>query len=184
MKIHHLNAPRPYATNSFVLSADNGDCIIIDPAADLKLYHEFLGGEVTLLLTHGHFDHVYTVDQLREKGAKLYMSKQDAELFSLTPDGFLAEGDIVSVGDVELTVLETPGHSPGSLCFYHKNGHLFAGDTLFYGSCGRCDLEGGDFNTIKLSLKRLATLPPDTVVYPGHERLTTIGEEILHNPYM
>ncbi len=184
MKIHHLKAPRPYETNSFVLSSDSNDCIIIDPAADIDLYREFLKGEVTLLLTHGHFDHVYSVDKLREQGAKLYMSRQDAELFSITPDGFLAEGDVVTVGDIKLSVLATPGHSPGSLCFYHEDGHLFAGDTLFYHNCGRCDLEGGDFDTIQKSLKRLATLPPDTMVYPGHDRFSTIGDEIAHNPYI
>ncbi len=184
MNIHHITAPRPYETNTFVLTGEGDDIIIIDPAADIEEYDKFLGGKVTLLLTHGHFDHTYTVDKLRELGATLLMAKADAELFDIEPDGFLSEGDKVNVGGIELSVFSTPGHSPGSLCFYHSDGHLFAGDTLFYHNCGRCDLEGGDYNTMLKSLKRLSLLPHETKVYPGHDRFGVIGDELKNNPYM
>ncbi len=184
MKTNHITAPPPYETNTFVLSANNGDCIIIDPAADIAKYEGFLKGEVTLLLTHGHFDHTSTVEELRARGAKLFMAREDAELFDIRPDGFLTEGDSVKVDDIELSVFSTPGHSPGSLCFYHSEGHLFSGDTLFYHQCGRCDLAGGDYNTILKSLKRLAELPPSTKVYPGHDRFSIMSDEVENNPYI
>ncbi len=182
MNIKHIVASPPYCTNSFVLT-EGSDTVIIDPAADIKEYEKYCGSGLRLLLTHGHFDHITSVEALRGGGAKLYMSREDSEQFSIKPDGYLKEGDTVKVGDTELLVLATPGHTPGSLCFYTK-GHLFAGDTLFYHNCGRCDLPGGDYNVMLNSLKKLSELPPDTAVYPGHENFSDIADEHLFNPYM
>ncbi len=182
MNIKHIVASPPYCTNSFVLTEGN-EIIVIDPAADLQEYSGYNAKNMRLLLTHGHFDHVGSVDALRSAGAKLYMSAEDAAHFKMQPDFFLKEGDIVKIGDTEISVLATPGHTPGCLCYYTK-GHLFAGDTLFWHNCGRCDLPGGDYSVMLKSLKRLSTLPLDTVVYPGHEQFSDIADEHRHNPYM
>ncbi len=156
---------------------------MIDPAANLDNYEGYDAADMRLLLTHGHHDHIGAVEALRAKGAKLYMSSEDAGHFDIKPDEILKDGDSILLGDTQLSVIATPGHTPGSVCYY-TNGHLFAGDTLFYHNCGRCDLPGGDFSVMLKSLKRLSELPGDTVVYPGHDRFSTIADEQRHNPYM
>jgi hydroxyacylglutathione hydrolase len=99
-------------------------------------------------------------------------------------DRLLAAGDSIAVGDLRLTVLHTPGHSPGSVSFYTE-GHLFSGDTLFAGSIGRFDFPGGDRQRLLRSIReRLLVLPPDTAVYPGHGEETTVGDEAAYNPYL
>jgi glyoxylase-like metal-dependent hydrolase (beta-lactamase superfamily II) len=103
------------------------------------------------------------------------------------PDRLLKDGDEVRVGNLTFKVIHTPGHTPGGCCFYlpEDGGHLFAGDTLFAGSIGRTDLAGGDFTALMESIKgRLLTLPPDTVVYPGHGPTTSIGDEKDYNPFL
>ncbi len=182
MEIKHIVADPPYCTNSFILT-EGDDLVVIDPAADFNEYSRYDIGKMKILLTHGHFDHVTSVEQLRMGGAKLFMSREDAAHFEMQPDEFLKDGDKIMVGKTELCVLSTPGHTPGSLCFYTM-GHLFAGDTLFYHNCGRCDLPGGDYSIMLKSLKRLSELPSDTTVYPGHESFGNIGDERKHNPYM
>src|SRR5439155_3419215 len=100
------------------------------------------------------------------------------------PDAPLADGDVVEVDGLRLTVLHTPGHTRGSVCFYTE-GLLFSGDTLFYGSIGRTDLPGGDMQQIMSSIvDRLLTLPDDTIVLPGHMRETRIGHERATNPFV
>ena len=102
---------------------------------------------------------------------------------TLTPDRLLQEGDTLSLGTETLTVLETPGHTPGCLCLY-GDGVLLAGDTLFAGSIGRLDFPGGDAEAMKCSLVRLMSLPEDTKVLSGHGPATTIGREMRTNPYI
>ncbi len=182
MNIEHIVASPPYCTNSFILT-EGDDIIVIDPAAQLECYSGYNAKDMTLLLTHGHFDHVGAVEALRAAGARLCMSAEDAAHFNMTPDSFLKDGETVKVGNTNISVLATPGHTPGSVCFY-TDGHLFAGDTLFWHNCGRCDLPGGDYSVMLKSLKRLSTLPPDTVVYPGHDQFSGIADELKHNPYM
>lgn len=99
------------------------------------------------------------------------------------PDILVSEGDKVTVGDMEFDVMETPGHTVGSICFIGKD-IIFSGDTLFQGSCGRTDLPTGDWDDIKKSLKRLAALPGDYQVYSGHGPATTLETERRTNPYM
>ena len=104
----------------------------------------------------------------------------------LTPTVDLNDGDIVKIGDDELKVLFTPGHSPGHLCFYdEKDGIVFTGDVLFYRGIGRCDLPGGNYYTIEKSIREvLYKLPDDTIVYCGHGPITRIGDEKRNNPDM
>jgi glyoxylase-like metal-dependent hydrolase (beta-lactamase superfamily II) len=118
-------------------------------------------------------------------------SVQHAAMFGLEmdmppePAGYISDGEEVKFGSVILKALHVPGHSPGSLAFYSmKDEVVFTGDALFAGSIGRSDLPGGDHNTLIESIKRkLFTLPPSTVVYPGHGEETTIEREIKHNPF-
>jgi len=126
---------------------------------------------------------------LTKTGAQLIMNKNDVALLGKTckntaVDIFAEDNDIIDIGGIKLKVIHTPGHSPGGICLW-CDGHLFAGDTLFYENVGRCDLEGGSFTAIIHSVKeKLFTLPDDTRVYPGHGEYTTIGHEKKYNPYV
>lgn len=161
-----------------------------------------------ILLTHGHYDHIGGVAKLAEAtDTKIYAHEEDAawidesyesirggyEAFATRrslelPDSstqapcvdvLLVDGDVLDICDVHLKVMHTPGHSPGSSCFYDEaDGVLFSGDTLFKGACGRTDFVGGNPSLMHASLNRLSQLPVDTKVYPGHDDSTTIGAEL------
>ena len=146
-----------------------------------------------ILLTHAHDDHAEGVYGVMEPtGARVYMNRGDVGL-TVRRTGlclqepedtiFLKEGDEIPVGALTVRVLETPGHTPGGLCFLCEDA-LFSGDTLFKGSTGRFDLDGGDFDTELRSLKKLALLDGDYRVFPGHSSPTTLQAERESNPYM
>ncbi len=148
-----------------------------------------------ILLTHSHWDHFADAQVLQERtGALLYVHEADAPnvespgidglpcFFPILParvDCFLKEGEKVCVGSLSLEVFHTPGHSPGSVCFYiGAEKTLFSGDTLFQGCCGRLDLPTGEPKKMGASLKKVSQLPLDTRVFPGHGAETTIGKEL------
>ena len=187
--------------NNTLLVADRpgGEALIVDPALGatepiLTAVRE-AGVNVTLILnTHGHWDHVADNAPLAEAtGAPIAIHAADAPQLArpmgaagslpwdIPPsraDRLLADGDDIRVGSAAFTVLHTPGHSPGSICLYAAAWSLLiSGDTLFAGSYGRYDLPGGDPAALRASLARLAELPPDTEVYPGHGPTTTISAE-------
>jgi len=192
-------------TNCYVLRAESGQGLIIDPADDADAICSLVSREditpVAVVLTHAHFDHMLAAGELRDRlGVPLYVGIGDAEALSdpirnlsgwfspnhpvsLSADRTLTEGDIIAVGETAWTVMETPGHTPGCICLL-GDGVLFSGDTLFCGSIGRLDFPGGDLQQMVASLNRLIQLPPDTVVYSGHGEKTTIGQEIVGNPYL
>ena len=192
-----------YQANCVVVSDEQGRCIVIDPgdeAQRLQMLLNALGVTVSaILLTHVHFDHILAVRELQEiTEAPLYVHAGDASAltdnarnmippyrlpYALKADHLLNDGDTVTVGDLTLTVLHTPGHTPGSCCYF-CDGLLIAGDTLFAGSIGRTDFEGGDMSKMIGSLRRLKTLPEDTRVISGHGEETTIGYEKRYNPYL
>ena len=152
-----------------------------------------------MLLTHGHFDHFLAAAEVqRETGAPVWVGEDDLLLLrdlgwmaQFLPQGLalpsdvraLAEGDRVTVGDEELSVIHTPGHSQGSCCFLAP-GILFSGDLIFQGAVGRTDLPGGDPVELDRSLARVADLPGDTVMYPGHGPVTKVAVEKERNPYL
>ena len=192
-----------YQTNCYIVHADGANsCAVIDPGyeADTILSTvRSLGLMVdAILLTHGHFDHVGAVEDIvAATGCKLWMHERDwsqfpnpviARMYPLancdfTEVQFCEEEESIHAGGLTFTVMETPGHTWGSVCYVCENA-MFSGDTLFTRSCGRTDLPGGDWDTICQSLKRLAELEEDYAVYPGHGSSTTLSAERLHNPYL
>lgn len=149
-----------------------------------------------ILLTHGHFDHVMGVQDLLAVYPDLpvyiteadYPEARDGGQFGYSMGEvasvrFYDEGDTVELGNLKIDVLRTPGHTPGSVTLRVED-VLFTGDTLFCGSCGRTDFPGGSFGDMQRSLKRLADLPGNYRVYPGHESSTTLDYERKYNPFM
>ena len=194
MKAFHIVGPAPLCTNTFLLVTDAGHAVAIDPAADASLYEQALeqtGAKLThILCTHGHYDHVGAVKQLREKwGCKVYLDPADAKGNSSLPmtesDSGYVDGGEIKVDELTFKTWHTPGHTPGSwviLC----GDMFFTGDTLFHGSIGRTDLPGGSMMQMEESLQKLLELPvPDKArVLRGHEAFSTMADEKRHNYYL
>ncbi len=189
----------PIGTNCYILEDDQTNlAAVIDPGDEPELIQEALekeGVEVRyLLLTHGHYDHTTAVPALHRvyPQADIYIHQADANgagstLFPLAGEvddlKLYDEGDVIRLGDHEIQVLHTPGHSPGSVTVKVED-VLFTGDTLFAGSCGRTDLRGGSYEQIMQSLKRLGELKGDFHVCPGHEATSTLERERRSNPFL
>ena len=183
-----------YQTNCYLCWDETTlGCAVIDPGYDTERILRALRAQTlvpkAILLTHGHFDHVGAVRPLFEAlRAPVYLSEKELSLPAQLTAGPLfytdeyGEGDTVAVDGLTFRVLETPGHTGGSVCLL-CGGLLFSGDTLFAGSCGRTDL-GGSWEDMAASLARLAALPGDYTVLPGHGPATTLSEERRYNPYM
>ncbi|MFA6548926.1 MAG: MBL fold metallo-hydrolase [Candidatus Margulisiibacteriota bacterium] len=166
----------PLRTNCYVVADEkNGEAIVIDPGDDAaEILPEIKGLKVlSIVVTHGHMDHFGAVSAIKqETGAPLLMHPSDN--WFILPDQNI--GNEIVFGSIKLEVIPTPGHSQGSFCLYTK-GFLFSGDTLFADTYGRTDLPGGSEADMVRSLKRLAQLPPDTRVFPGHGKETSIALE-------
>ena len=178
----------------YLAADDDGVCAVIDPGYTpervLEAAQRYGLTIRAVLLTHGHFDHVGGVRGVAEAArCPVWLCEADTVLPERLTAGPLyytdtyADGDTVEVGSLRFTVLETPGHTPGSVCLLCEN-VLFSGDTLFAGSCGRVDLAGGVPAQMGASLKRLAELPGNYAVLPGHGPATTLDAERADNPYL
>jgi len=196
-----------YEENSYlIIDEEVSEAIVIDPGeGPSNLLESISASKLSvkyILNTHAHIDHVLGVEEVKKKtGAPFYLCEKDvflleglpaqAEMLGINADfivpkveGNISEGDIFEVGSIRLRVLETPGHSPGSVSFV-TDGALFAGDVLFAGSVGRIDLPGGSWEILNSSLQeKICVLDRDTVVYSGHGPETTIGKELDNNPYL
>lgn len=199
MHIKCLAVP-PYGTNCYVVDVE-GQAAVIDPGESAQEILKALEGlDVRyILLTHGHYDHTGAVAELAKAlpEAKIYIHKNDypekpSQLFPLSAQvaegscravEFYDEGDTLPLGSRTIEVLHTPGHSEGSVTL--RCGEvLFSGDTLFAGSCGRTDFEGGSVEKIMASLRRLGKLEGDLQVLPGHMDFSTLDQERQSNPYL
>jgi len=196
-------------TNCYVLYNQQKECIIFDPGAEGDKLIGYLEKEQlhpqAILLTHAHFDHIGAVDEVRQyynipvyvheresrwltdpslNGSQLFMNGRS--IIASPPDRIIKEEDVLSIDAFTFKILETPGHSPGSVSYYVKEiNTIFAGDTLFQGSIGRTDLPGGNHEQLLNSIEeKLLTLPNDTLVLPGHGPVTTIEKEIQFNPFI
>ena len=174
----------PVDNNVLILRCtETGDAVLLDAANEHELLLELCErlGVRRVIETHGHWDHIQAVPQLRDAGYSVGVTAQDAGMLP-SYDEVIEDESVIDVGRLRLHTIHTPGHTPGSMCF-QLEGHpiLFSGDTLFPGGPGNTTFEGGDFDTIIQSVDRkLFTLPPDTIVLPGHGDRTTIGTERPH----
>ena len=181
--------------NAYVVGNEGSEsCLLIDPGAEVEKVSQAVAGRtvVAVLLTHGHFDHMLYAQHWLDMGAKLYVHRLDAQamrspslnlsqvvntqLVLPAADVLLEDGDVVREAGIELTVLHTPGHTPGGVCYLNGK-TMFSGDTLFYRSYGRLDLPGGDVQEMIASLTRLMQLDGETIAYPGHGMKTRIAWE-------
>lgn len=189
MKALHIVDGPPLYTNCFLLIGDQGHAVAIDPAADANRFVQALeenGATLThILLTHGHHDHIGSVESLRKKyGAKLYMNEADAKQFGLHPDETFVDMGTITVDDMVFKTIFTPGHTPGSTCIQCGD-LLFTGDTLFAQDIGRTDFPGSSPEAMKASLKKLLeVVKEDLQVLPGHEEFSTMNYERQANPYL
>ena len=209
MKIEHLILGS-YETNCYILreSETAKDCLIIDTGLEAAALIEFLQSQelnpVSAVFTHGHADHITGIPLLRENypEIKIYIHKLDGKMltratsnlsvlagriFRTKPADFLIEEpDVIEAAGIKLQVLYTPGHTQGGICLYSKDEQVvFSGDALFAGSVGRTDMPGGNMTQLIEGIKeKLLPLPEETVVYPGHGPVTTIGQEKVGNPFL
>lgn len=199
----------PIATNAFYLHPSSGEAaLLVDAPPGIREDFEALEKEhgaaiKTLLLTHGHWDHMLDAKAVRDQGAEVYAHPDDRPLienpelmasFAMpglqwTPgfvDHWVSGGETLEIAGETIELRHVPGHAPGSLLFYFpKHGVAFGGDALFAGGVGRFDLPGGSWEVLEKSItEQIYTLPDDTVIYPGHGPETTVGEEKQSNPYV
>ena len=191
-------------TNSYIISNEKKECIIVDPGLDYKDVAKYIKEKYipkAILLTHGHLDHIDGI--LYFMDLPIYINKLEEEMLydsnlslyymvgRVSPFNkgnlniyYVKDGDSINLIGMNIKVLETKGHTKGSVCYYYDK-YLFSGDTLFRGSCGRCDFPTGSFSDMKKSLNILMDkFDDDVVVYPGHGDSTTIYEERHNNPYI
>lgn len=195
-----------YQANCYIIwDEDTNIAAVIDPGGDfesLKYAIDKKGLNVKyIILTHAHADHIGALDELKEySDAKILVHHDDYEMLKdkrknhsnmmgnkiieLEADERIKDGDKILIGNTELYIIHTPGHSEGSICIRSEN-LLFTGDTLFAGSIGRTDLEGGSFVEIIKSIKnKIIILPDETKIYPGHGPSTTVAIEKENNPFL
>lgn len=195
-----------FQTNCYILSSKNGNAVVIDAGSSAEAIEKYCKSKnlqvKILAFTHGHFDHIGAASALKAAfDAATWVPADDLPLFldpvqtqgdffpsfsgyqPQQPDILYHEGDSIVLDEITLTILHTPGHSPGSSVFLCEN-LMFSGDTLFAGSVGRTDLYGGDAALLKQSVRRLADLERDYQILPGHGEATQLSQERITNPFM
>ena len=200
-----------FQVNTYLVRNENGNCLVIDPAfyspEEISSFDHYISSAglnvIGQLNTHCHVDHVLGVKHMQTAySCPLRAHPNESGLLNNAPlmgevygliveplsgiDNAISENESIAIGEDKLRSILVPGHSPGSLSFYSAEaGFVVTGDALFQGSIGRTDLPGGDYDTLISSIRNnLLTLPPETIVYPGHGDPTTIGEEVSNNPFL
>ncbi len=198
-------------TNCYICYDESKNCVVIDPGSNPEVILNLIDNEslnlVNIILTHGHFDHVTVVKELKDAypNVPIYLHKEDYEMYQearkitnqytgLNFDDyempkdikFMSEGDIINTGNISFKVIHTPGHTQGGVCLFDEdNKILFSGDTLFRLSVGRTDLKGGNTEQLLDSIiKKIFVLDDKITVYPGHGEYTTVGCEKAYNQYL
>ncbi|MBQ8849373.1 MAG: MBL fold metallo-hydrolase [Clostridia bacterium] len=193
-----------FGANTHLLISGN-EALVVDPAVSVSAVLEVIRAEdafpVGILLTHGHFDHVVSLDTLRDaSGIEAYIHESDAEMLTdgkknafstffgkdrvwRPAERLLSDGDTIPLGDEKITVIHTPGHTQGSVC-YMAGDALITGDTIFAESFGRCDLWSGDIEQMRKSLRLLRTLPSGMTIYPGHGASSRLGHALDNVAYL
>lgn len=197
----------PLSTNCYIIIEENKKkALIVDPGGNaeqiMEKIEELQVSVEAILLTHGHFDHMMAVDELREKyQVKVYLGKDDSELIknpmenvsgmfgkpmSTQADELVQDGQILSLAGFEIKVLATPGHTKGGVCYYiEKEGAAFSGDTIFQTSVGRTDFPTGSGAALANSIReKIFTLPDDTQLFPGHGDSTVVSYEKKYNMFV
>ncbi|QOY36113.1 MBL fold metallo-hydrolase [Anaerobacillus isosaccharinicus] len=199
----------PLQTNAYVLYNENKEAVIFDPGGEGDKLNKWLKSEglspIAILLTHAHFDHIGAVDEVRDHWEiPVYLHKKEKEWLAdpkkngsalfmgvnaikvKSADFLIKEEGKLEIGSFIFDVLETPGHSPGSISYYfQKLGIVFSGDALFAGGIGRTDLPGGSHEVLMNSInQKLMELPENTIVASGHGPLTRVGIEMDSNPFL
>jgi glyoxylase-like metal-dependent hydrolase (beta-lactamase superfamily II) len=200
-----------FQVNTYLVRNEKGDCLVVDPAfysqEEISAFDSYISSKginvIGQINTHCHVDHVLGVKHMQtayncplrahpEESGLLNNAPLMGEVFGLKVEAFsgidkaLEDNELIEIGDDSLKAILVPGHSPGSLSFYSAGGgFVITGDALFQGSIGRTDLPGGDYDTLITSIQNsLLTLPPETLVYPGHGDPTSIGAEASGNPFL
>lgn len=196
----------PVYTNCYIVNKeDSNSCVVIDPGEEAEKIASYVRkNQLTcegILLTHGHFDHITAVNELRSLiGGRVYAYEGEKELMvdplqnsssllgyevAVQADEWLCEGQLLEVADIIFRVMHTPGHTRGSCCYYaEKEQILFSGDTIFMESVGRTDLPTGNDRELLDSVRnKVLVLPDDVVIYPGHGPKTRVDYEVANNPY-
>lgn len=200
-----------FQVNTYLVSNEKGDCLVIDPAfyspEEISAFDKYISSRGLKikgqLNTHCHVDHVLGVKHMQTAyNCPLRAHNNESDLLNRAPlmgevyglkveslsgiDQAIDDNESIALGEDNLRSILVPGHSPGSLSFYSREaGFVITGDALFQGSIGRTDLPGGDYDTLISSIRnRLLILPPETIVYPGHGDPSTVGEEAMNNPFL
>jgi len=205
---HHLTVGLLHVNCFLLVEPQTREAWLIDPGGNasdiLQLLKDADARLTRLLITHAHFDHILAAPDIKAAtGAGFYLHRADQPVLDHTPqavrtwlgwewgdpptvDDYLEQGDILRLGDDQLEIRHTPGHSPGSIIFIdHKGKQVWVGDTVFRESVGRTDLPGGDHSQLIRAInEQILNLPDDYTLYPGHGPFTTVGHERRHNPFI